>query len=228
MPDGYRFFGIKALQRQRGTAKAIVSSAAVAADCARRDPINGGWPSKGIAFARRLHYRDYHDVPRIVRRESRLSPAEAMPTPSATGSLRRTPNSRLSILRLLVVVSALCLTTRPAHAQTRSCQPAAAKAGDLRQRAIQIVTDTGWAGFRSDWAIPTGDSADVQVVAVDSVCDAVTHSIDLISSGSPRTSALLVVKFQGFYFATDNDGPTITTTYVLDDKLKVLTGPVGT
>src|SRR5678815_219372 len=97
------------------------------------------------------------------------------------------------ILLMLFVVASV------SSAQTIPCQASTLKATKLRNRVIEIDTaqDADAVAFRTELGI-NPDTTQVSIVTVDSVCDAVTRAVNLVSL-TAQTAALYVVKFGNLY-----------------------------
>jgi hypothetical protein len=85
-------------------------------------------------------------------------------------------------------------------------------------------TATGPQALRTQFAIPTGTATDIELVQDDSICEAVTVSLE--AKGWPhQTQALVVVRLAGthpFYLAAQRTDSVIGSAYLLNDLFSVI------
>jgi hypothetical protein len=122
----------------------------------------------------------------------------------------------------------LFVNSSASSAQTIPCQASTVKATKLRDRVIEIDTaqDADAVAFRTQLGI-NPDTTQVSIVTADSVCDAVTRGVNLVSL-TTQTVALYVVKFGNLYAACVSTGVDISSVYILDDHYVVKDILVGT
>lgn len=78
--------------------------------------------------------------------------------------------------------------------------------------------------LRTKYAIPTGTATDIELVQDDSICEAVTVSLE--AKGAPhQAQALVVVRLAGthqFYLAAKRTDSVIGSAYLLNDLFSVI------
>lgn len=129
--------------------------------------------------------------------------------------------------RLMLGLSMLVGGAVAAGSQTIACQPTGAKASLLRTQVVGYASDSDAAALRSDVGIGAIDTTTIAIVTADTVCDAVTRSINA-SAQHPRSTSFIVVKFGAFFAACAPEGDPIGAVYLLDDHYIVKTVLVST
>ena len=112
-------------------------------------------------------------------------------------------------------------------AQTIACQTNSPKTAQLRALAVRYAASPDYSAFRAEYSIGAIDTATIAVVSQDSICDAVTRSINAKST-APRSTAFLVVKFGNYFAAAVPEGAGIEAVFILDDQAILKTVFVGT
>jgi hypothetical protein len=108
------------------------------------------------------------------------------------------------------------------HAQSLRCQTTTANAIELRKFGIAIGTSDKFAEMRAELSIAGVDSSTVRIATVDSICNAVTASINA-KLPKPRSTAMVVVSVGNIYIScrTEDLGPHAGV-WLLDDHFVVL------
>ena len=140
--------------------------------------------------------------------------------------LRRTMEEHQSMKHLMLGVAAFVVMVlvfpQSAFAQLRTCSsPTALKAQALRSLAARYIMHSGHAKFRQDYGIVAGDTSSLSVITADSVCEAVTASVDALDAATHSSTALVVVRLQNFFMACDPSGTSVLPVYLLDDSYVV-------
>lgn len=130
-------------------------------------------------------------------------------------------------MRLTFIVTLAFLAPAAVRAEAFTCQPASPKSSSLRTRAIGYELSPDYAQLRADLSVTSTDTAQVVVVAVDSVCDAVTKAVNAAST-SPQSNALIVVQFGNFFAACVADSSSISSVFILDDHYVLKTVLIST
>jgi Ni2+-binding GTPase involved in maturation of urease and hydrogenase len=129
---------------------------------------------------------------------------------------------------LMAILIILFAASAASSAQTIPCQASTAKTRKLRERVIEIDTaqNADAVAFRTELGI-NSDTSQVSIVTADSVCDAVTRAVNLVSL-TTQTSALYVVRFGNLYAACVSGAGDLSSVYILDDHYVVKDVLVGT
>jgi hypothetical protein len=133
-----------------------------------------------------------------------------------------------ALLMLSVTVLMMATGTEQSDAQARPCPPPSALDTLLRARTIEIITDSVLAEMRVSLGITTGDTSGVSIVTATAICEAITHRFDQGTTESPRATALIVVRFPGFFAATAPDRGRIDSIYLFDEQYQLKTAIGGT
>jgi hypothetical protein len=121
----------------------------------------------------------------------------------------------------LALLSALILST-PARAQSYTCPTANSATDSLRARVARYQTSPDWAKLRTNFSITDTDSTHVSVVTADSICTAITQTVNA-SGTSTRSSSVLIVQLGNLFVACDNVTGPLSAVYLLDDHYTLLT-----
>lgn len=118
-------------------------------------------------------------------------------------------------------VSMFLLATLPAmtRAQNRPCQSVTAATNvNLRAAAQRIVSAPDYDLLRRELSIPVMDTALVAIVAVDSLCEAVTRAEEIGAPTAPWPQSLAVVRFGAFFAAAWPADSRLDAIYLLDER----------
>jgi hypothetical protein len=109
----------------------------------------------------------------------------------------------------LLAIPSLC------SAQIRTCPTAGTRAQQARSFAADYITDPSHSAVRARYGIVAGDTSNLVIVTADSICEAVTATVDA-SSGTSHPQALIVIAFQNFFLGVDPNGLSVDAIYLLD------------
>lgn len=113
------------------------------------------------------------------------------------------------------------------RAQGFACRTDTVKAAKLRAQVVGLALSPSFSGFRNQMGLAVLDTSRIQIVTADSVCDAVTRSVNAAAT-SPTSSALIVVRLGPLFAACVADSAEVSSIFILDDHYALKTVIVGT
>ena len=104
----------------------------------------------------------------------------------------------LRVMNSFLIIAGSLAMASSVRGHTMSCQPASAKASALRAQAVDYASDSVSQRLRTNLGLGRPDTSTIAIVVSDSVCEAVTRSVN-VKAQNLRKTALIVVKLGAFY-----------------------------